>query len=189
MKLTNLPPPLISPFLRRNKIQPHEILNNLSNITGFLLCDIIATEKANKFSRINWPPIFSKKKLNFEILPSWMKLLVNKASFPKISLVQSMSEKKILLHTEMVKFYLSNGFVIPKIYTFIEFEPSKCFEIFYNALYEQRVAATIAKNEAKATAIKLTGNSPYGKVKIIIPINLRIFNHFDNLLNNVSLNK
>ena len=150
--------------MRRKKIHETEIIDNIKSISGFLLCDIQPTNDAEKFRRINWPPIFSRKEIQFSDLPSWMQDVSSKSTFPRKTLVQTMEEKKILLHTKLVDFYMENGFIITKIHKFIEYQGSKCFEKFYNALYNLRVEATIEKNEAKATAIKLTGNSPYGKV-------------------------
>lgn len=168
MKLQNiLPPPIISPFLRRKNIYQFEILENLPKITGFLLVDIEATDSANKFKDLNWPPLFSKKEINFDDIPKWMQAITHRASFPRKTMVQSMKQEKILLHTKLAEFYIEHGFKITKIHKFIEYEASKCFEDFYNVLYKLRVEATIEKNEAKATAIKLTGNSPYGKVRVI----------------------
>ena len=75
-----------------------------------------------------------------------------------------MHAKEILLHTALLKFYLDNGFVVTEVHKFIEYQPHKCFKEFHDKLYHLRVDATIEKNDAKASAIKLTGNSTYGKV-------------------------
>ena len=59
---------------------------------------------------------------------------------------------------------MKNGFEVTEIHTFIEYEPAECFKDFQKTLYELRVQATIDNNTAQASAAKLTGNAPFGKV-------------------------
>ena len=166
IKRYGLPPGGISPFLHRERISKDDIVNAIYNkkVTGFVLCDIVPTAAAKKYEDINWPPIFKRDSIEYEELSEWLKNEISPRGFPKASLVQSMSAEKILLHTALLAFYLKNGFEVSEIYTFIEYEAAECFKDFQNTLYELRVQATVENNNAKASAAKLTGNAPFGKV-------------------------
>lgn len=172
-----LPTPKISPFLFKKSITESDILEKIEThqITGFILCNITPTEGARKYERMNWPPIFTRDDVDHDMLPTWMKDMTNKSTFPRATLLQSMRAEQILLHTKLVDFYLRNGFKITCITKFIEYEPSPCFQTFYDTLYRLRVDATIENNSAQATAIKLTGNSPYGKV---MNFNFKVYDFF-----------
>ena len=131
---------------------------------GFLLCDIEPhSEESNKFIELNWPPIIHNDDVLFDDLSPEMQKISSHIRFPRRTLVQTMHATKILLHTELVKFYVSNGFKISKAYDFYEFEASPCFDRLYTKLYESRVEATEQNDDTKATAIKLVGNSTYGQ--------------------------
>ena len=121
--------------MRLSNIRESAIIDNISQLTGFLLCDIEATDMANKLNTINWAPLFSKKEINHDDLPVWMQSMTSKKTFPRKTLVQSMKESNLLLHTKLASFYLDNGFKISKIHKFIEYEGSKCFENFFDTLY------------------------------------------------------
>ena len=156
-----LPPSNISPLFRRDQIQQREILQHIKadTVTGFILADIRPTEAAKKFERINWPPIFARRAIENDTLPSWM----NKPRKPTPTLIQQMYGEKILLHTALVRFYLEHGFEVTHIHRFLEYQKDKCFIDFYDKLYNLRVDATIHNNTPQASAIKLVGNSTYGK--------------------------
>ena len=170
--------PKISPILNKTKIYQNELLKLLieRKLYGFLVVDIIATKEADKFLKLNWPPILKKSMVEFSDLPKWMQSNVNPKDFPKEQIVQSMHAEKLLLHTCLLDFYLANGFNVQKIYEFYEYEGSECFEKVYKTVYEARVEATqLAKAEnatsemksaaeLKATAVKLVSNSMYGQM-------------------------
>ena len=67
--------------------------------------------------------------------------------------------KQILLHTELVKFYLQNGFIVDNLSLFLEYEPGKCFKEFYEKSYALRVKATKENNQPLAQVTKITMNS------------------------------
>ena len=165
LKSTELPTPKISPFLYNRKIAEDDIITAIKNntITGFILCDIRPTPATEKFECICWPPIFTRQKIEFDEIPDWMKTQAKESSFPRETLIQTMRANQLLLHTKLVAFYLRNGFTISKIYRFVEYEASKCFEDGFQALYNLRVQATLNGNGPQASATKLTGNSFFGK--------------------------
>ena len=168
--------PKISPILFKSKVYPEQMMKLLKEkkLYGFLVVDIVATQEADKFLTLNWPPILKRASVEFSDLPEWMKKNVNEKDFPKEQIVQAMHAKDLLLHTCLIDFYLENGFKIEKIHEFYEYEPSPCFEKVYKTVYEARVQATEMKTklgateeeksgaEMKATAVKLVSNSMYG---------------------------
>ena len=156
----------ISPNFYEKKISEGCIIKGVTDgsLYGFLTVDIKPTAKAAKFEDMNWPPLFVRDEIDFSMLPEWMRNGRSDASFPRSTLVQTMKADKILLHSKLLQFYLNNGFLVTKIYKFVEYQPGKCFSKFHDTLYELRVKTTIENNTAQATAIKLTGNSSYGKV-------------------------
>ena len=168
--------PKISPILYKNKVYPEEMLKLLKakKLYGFLTVDIVATEDAGKFIKLNWPPILKRCTIEYSDLPEWMQKNVDKRDFPKEQIVQAMHAKELLLHTCLIEFYLANGFRIEKIHEFYEYEPSPAFAKVYKTVYEARVQATEMKTkpgateeeksgaEMKATAVKLVSNSMYG---------------------------
>ena len=170
--------PKLSPILFKNKVYPEQMNKLLMErkLYGFLVVDIIATENAAKFMKLNWPPILKKATVEFSDLPEWMQANVDPKDFPKEQIVQSMHAEKLLLHTCLLDFYLANGFKVQKIYEFYEYEGSKCFEDVYKTVYEARVQATEMKKgenvtsemkaaaDMKATAVKLVSNSMYGQM-------------------------
>lgn len=179
--------PKISPILFKKKVHPEEMLKLLTDkkLYGFLVVDIEATEKAQKFLDINWPPILKKAMVEYDDIPKWMQKNVKATDFPKEQIVQAMNGKEILLHTCLLEFYLENGFKVVKIHKFLEYEGNPCFKNVYKTVYEARVEATQMKMEKdatpemknaaemKATAVKLVSNSMYGamlQVPNFIPI-------------------
>ena len=165
MKAGDLPTPRISPFLYDRSIAENNVMTAIKNnmVTGFILCDIRPTPAADKFEGICWPPLFARQKIEYDEIPNWMKKQAKESSFPRETLIQTMSADKLLLHTALVNFYLRNGFHVTKIHRFVEYEGSKCFEDGFEALYNLRVQATINGNGPQASATKLTGNSFFGK--------------------------
>ncbi len=161
-----MPVSKISPNFYRKKISQQEIILGVKDDTlyGFLVVDLEPTQSAQKFIDVNWPPLFARDSIDFGMLSERMQIGQSDRSFPRTTLVQKMEEKEILLHSKLLQFYLENGFVVKKLHKFVEYQPGRCFSKFYDKLYELRVRATIDNNTAQATAIKLTGNSPYGKV-------------------------
>ena len=176
IKRFGLPPGGISPFLHKDWISKDDIVTAIYNskVTGFVLCDIVPTAAAKKYEDINWPPIFKRDAVEHGELSSWLQNEISPRGFPKASLVQSMSAEKILLHTALLEFYLKNGFEVSEIYKFIEYEAAECFKDFQKTLYELRVQATVENNNAKASAAKLTGNAPFGKVSCNLKLRIII---------------
>ena len=173
--------PEISPLLFNNNVKTCDIISLVmqDEIYGFAVVDLEKTSEAEKWLRLNWPPIIQKDEILYEDLPIWMQPLFEKSEFPKQTIVQKMSAKKLLLHSELLKFYLENGFIVTKLYKFFEYEGSRCFEDVYNKVYNARVEATEIGNssdataeqkaaaEMQATCVKLVSNSMYGSTLLV----------------------
>ena len=133
-----------------------------------MVVDIAATDGADKFRELNWPPILKKAMVDFEDLPEWMQKNCDEKDFPKEQIVQAMHAEELLLHTSLLQFYLENGFEVRKIHQFFEYEGSKCFDKVYKTVYEARVQATETNDDLKARAVKLVSNSMYGQMLQVI---------------------
>ena len=96
-----------------------------------------------------------------------MQNLCPKTTFPRTTIAQAMKCDNILIHTELIKFYCKNGFVITNVESFYEFQGSNCFTEVYDKLYSARVEATREKDSMKAAAVKLTGNAMYGQTLMV----------------------
>ena len=180
----------ISKILKVRKLSEKSFIEFLKNnsLYGFALVSIRALPKAKKFLDLNWPPLFFKGEITFEDLPDWMKNNTTPQDFPRKTVVQGMFHEKILLHTELLKFYVDNGFEILHVFKFFEYQGYKCLKIIHDKVYAARVEASKIKNtveatptmkasaDMKATAVKLVSNSMYGQM-LMVSIN---FNHLQN---------
>lgn len=165
--------PSISPLLMQNSIKEWDLISMLrkNELYGFCLVDIRPTEKSMFFVDINWPPIMKKCEINFDDIPVWMRSNTNEKAFPKTNIVQAMWADNLLLHTELIHFYMKHGFIIKKVRKFYEYQPSECFDNIYRKVYEARAKATkTSKQEGdnlKAQAVKLTSNAMYGRFLMV----------------------
>ena len=173
--------PEISPLLFKKSAKACDIISLImqDRIYGFAVVDIKQSPEAEKWLRVNWPPILQKDKILFEDIPIWMQPLFDRTEFPKETIVQKMAAEKLLLHTKLLKFYLENGFFVMKLHKFFEYQGSKCFENVYKKVYDARVEATEIGNssdataeekasaEMQATCVKLVSNSMYGSTLLV----------------------
>ena len=161
--------PKISSLLYKNNIHHFEMceLIEQNRIYGFCVVDIEATSKAKKFLDLNWPPILQKKNIEFTDLPEWMREHVDRKSFPRKTIVQTMNGSNLLLHTSLIKWYLENGFKVTYIHKIFEYEGAFCFKDVFTTGYEARVEATQTNDSLKATAVKLILNSMYGQLLLV----------------------
>lgn len=171
----------ISPLLYKKIVSMGEIMRLVAKkqIYGFAVVDLEKSPSAKKWARLNYPPIMQKNEIYLEDLPEWMQDLYEPEELPKTTIVQTMHAKELLLHTELLRFYMENGFYVTKLHKFFEYQASPCFENVYRKVYEARVDATkIATDEnstpemkdsaeRKATAVKLVSNSMYGSLLLV----------------------
>ncbi len=139
----------ISSLMYSKKVSEKTLLEaiNKNLIYGFILCDIEPDLNKSsiwqKFLILNWLPIIRKDEIHKEDLSPFMQQQMGPSQkFPHETLIQSLWGKKILLHSDWVQFLLENGLQISKIHELYEYQPSNCFENFYDQLYKNRVEAT-----------------------------------------------
>ena len=159
----------ISKIINFRKVPEVNFINHLKNndLYGFALVNIRSTEKAKKFIELNWPPLFFKAEINFEDIPLWMQENTFPQNFPKTTVVQGMFHENILVHTELLKFYVENGFDVISVSKFFEYQGAKCLKIIHDKVYKARVEATKTDDKMKSTAVKLVSNSMYGQMLMV----------------------
>ena len=82
--------------------------------------------------------------------------------------------KQLLLHTELIYFYVRNGFKITYVHKFYEYEGARCFAKLHDIIYRARVEATCTNDNMRATAVKLVANSMYGIMLMVSLIFLKM---------------
>ena len=77
--------PEISPLLFKKSAKSCDIISLImqDRIYGFAVVDIKQSPEAEKWLRVNWPPILQKDKILFEDIPIWMQPLFDRTEFPK----------------------------------------------------------------------------------------------------------
>lgn len=68
-------------------------------------------------------------------------------------------QKKMLLSTPLLKWYLDHGLQVTRIYQVVEFNAQACFKNFVNDLTEAR-----RMGDARPDTMKFIGNSGYGSL-------------------------
>ena len=162
--------PQISPILMKRQLSNEKMIQLISSNTiyGFAVCDLIPTDQAKFFLEINWPPILQKTNIEHTDLPEWMQKNAHTTTFPRRTIVQSMHGENLLLHTELIAFYIKHGFLLTNVHKVYEYEGSECYKDVYETLYKARVEATRSNNKKKAMAVKLVSNAMYGQMLLVI---------------------
>lgn len=84
---------------------------------------------------------------------------------PRRYLISSLKAKNTLIASELLVWYLKQGFLVENIKMFIRFEGSKCMNAFGEEITQLRREADAGSNAILALIAKLIGNSYYGKSK------------------------
>jgi G:T-mismatch repair DNA endonuclease (very short patch repair protein) len=170
--------PAIKAFLRiffRTMYPPARLVTNEAaaiesirngKFFGFVECDIsVPEELKDKFSEMS--PIFKNVDVSREHLSSHMREFAEAEGFlarPQRMLVGSLRGDKILLLSELARWYLEHGLVITKIYQLIDYMPRKAFAPFVDSVSAaRRLGDADPDQEMLASTSKLVGNSAYGK--------------------------
>ena len=173
--------PAISPLLFKRTVAVNTLISHVRKglVYGFMIVDVEQLQSADKWRKLNWPPLMQKSQIFYDDLPPWMRDLYDVSDFPKETIVQRMHAKNLLLHTSLLKFYMENGFYVKKVHRFFEYQGARCFEKVFDTVYKARVEATQVANdknatsedkaaaEMKATAVKLVSNSMYGSLLLV----------------------
>ena len=134
---------------------------------GLIECDISTpSELEEKFEEM--APIFKNVSVSREDLGEHMTEFVKEHSHflkhPQKMLIGSLFGEKILIHSELAKWYLSHGLKITKIYQVIEYIPNPLFKPFADSVSEACRRGDANPDLALyANTCKLVGNSAYGK--------------------------
>ena len=134
---------------------------------GFVECDIhVPSEKWEYFKEMS--PIFKNTEVSRDDLDGHMKTFAQEEGFlkrPQRYLVGSMKGEKILLLTELLKWYLNKGLVVTRVYRVVEYERNALFRQFGLSITESRRQGDAdSSQKLKADTSKLIGNSAYGKL-------------------------
>ena len=133
---------------------------------GLVECDISVPERLHShFSEM--APVFKNTMVGREHLSPHMSAFAadtHHLRSPQRTLIGSLFGEKILLLSELARWYLKHGLVITRVYQLVRYVPRKVFSDFAQTVTEARRAGD-ADPELKllADTSKLVGNSAYGK--------------------------
>ena len=134
------------PLWWKGKMTEKQILTAIQNnkIFGLVECDIHTPDHLKK-QFADLPPIFKNDDITREDIGDFMKSYAEDHDImktPRRSLISSYFGKKILLATPLLKWYLEQGLVVTKIYQVVEYDPSKAFHKFGEAVSNARREGT-----------------------------------------------
>ena len=153
----------------REGLTSEQVLKRIEDgrLFGFVECDIHVPEhRRHYFSEMC--PIFKNVELSREDLSEHMKQFAEEENYlkrPQRYLVGSLKGDKILLLTELLRWYMEKGLVVTKVYRVVEYERKALFRRFGASVTEARRAGDIDPSlKLVADTNKLIGNSAYGKL-------------------------
>jgi hypothetical protein len=114
-------------------------------------------------------PIFGNTEIPYDKIGKVMQDFItdnNMSEKPRRLLVGAMSAEKILLATPLLKWYISHGLKVTKVYQTIEYtNPSHCFSSFVEEVSSSRRKGDLNPNNSTlAETMKLIGNSGFGSM-------------------------
>ena len=134
----------IYPTEHKFRMSETEILKHIQNgeIFGAIEVDIHVPDHLKTYFE-EMPPIFKNTTVTHNDIGEYMQTFLQEKGekFPdRRYLIGSMFGRKILLTTPLLKWYLSHGLVVTKVYQVIEFNPKKCFSKFADNISDDRRA-------------------------------------------------
>ena len=137
--------PHIASFLKtlktvtpKRQLSFQKILEGIQDESSFGLAIIdIHTPKELKPEFDDFPLIVKNVSVSREDIAEHMAKMAEENGFlkkPKRALISSHFSVKVLVNTDMAKYYLEKGLKITRIYEFIQFHPEKCFEKLANEI-------------------------------------------------------
>jgi G:T-mismatch repair DNA endonuclease (very short patch repair protein) len=155
-------------FGKDEHLTMEQILDKIKagTLYGFVECDIhVPDHLLDEFSEM--PPIFKNVELDRSHLSDYMRRLAEAQGFlkrPQRCLIGSMKAEKMLFLTDLLRWYLSHGLVVTRIYQVVEYEKRPIFREFSDSVSNTRRAGdTDSSLKLLANTAKLIGNSLYGK--------------------------
>lgn len=145
-----------------------EVISDITSgrFFGLVECDILVPANlANYFEEM--APIFKNVEVSREDIGMHMKefaISSNQLKSPQKMLIGSLFGNKILLLSELARWYLNHGLKITRIYQLIEYIPRQIFSPFVSSVTDARRAGDKDEQfKLIADTSKLVGNSAYGK--------------------------
>ena len=158
------------------------------SLYGFLFVDIETPEHL-KEKLADFPPTIKNTDVSRADIGPYMEKIAEEHGYlkkPQRYLISSYFGEKILINSEMAKFYLDLGLKITRIYEFIQFHPSKCFEsLALQIAADRREGDRHPDFQILAMTSKLTGNSLYSASLLNKNSHRDITYHNDTTVNNV----
>ena len=153
----------------RDGMSVNNILERVKDgrLFGFVECDVsVPEDKVDYFSEMS--PVFKNVDLSREHLSPHMSEFAKQFGFlkqPQRYLVGSLRGDKILVFTELLRWYLEKGLTVTRVYKVIEYERSALFKKFGASVTAARRAGDADPSlKLVADTNKLIGNSAYGKL-------------------------
>ena len=132
-------------------------------VFGFIKCDVeTPKDQIEEFTNAGFlfPPVITKRKLTEEHLSPYMKgRYATEGKSPNETVIQSYNGENVLLMTSLAKLFMDRGMKISNVQMFVQYEPGRALAPFVEKVKQMRIAATIEKDDLKATTAKLVGNS------------------------------
>ena len=156
-------------FPRRSsrRMPQHHILAAVIDGTlfGMVECDVCVPEELqDHFAEMQ--PIFKNTTVTRDNIGPFMRQYAEEhdiMSTPRRMLVGSYRGEKLLLSTQLLRWYLAHGLIVDHVYQVVEYEPNSCSRRFGESVYAARRAGYTDPDKAIiADTMKLLGNSGYG---------------------------
>ena len=133
---------------------------------GMIECDVrVPADLREHFAEML--PVFKNALVTRDDIGSYMRQYAEKYNFlkkPRRMLVGSYRGDTILLATPLLRWYLTHGLVVDRVYQVIEHEANPCFQRFGVSVSTARRAGDADPDKAIiADTMKLLGNSGHGK--------------------------
>ena len=132
-------------------------------VFGFVKCDIhtpVEIIEADIAQGFLFPPVIQRVSLEEQHLsPYMLERYTEDQRSPAETVVQTYNGTQLLVFTPVIQHYIKRGMKISNITQFVQYQPGQIFKPFTEKVTEGRIAATYARDEAKANTFKLFGNS------------------------------
>ncbi len=131
---------------------------------GFVEVEIEMPEDLYEYFA-EWPPLFTHRDIGREDLDQSQREYAERADLlntPSGNLVSVMSQKKTVLHTDLLVWYLKKGLVVKNLFSIIQWRPAKPFENWLEKTVEGRREAAYTGDALKDITNKNMANSSYG---------------------------
>eukprot|EP00112_Aurelia_sp_Birch-Aquarium-sp1_P009724 Seg2115.1 transcript_id=Seg2115.1/GoldUCD/mRNA.D3Y31 product="hypothetical protein" protein_id=Seg2115.1/GoldUCD/D3Y31 len=141
-----------------------EAIRMIGNGKLFGFCEVdIETPENKKEYFAEMCPIFKNDEVGVEDIGEYMQEFAPNDKMKRRLLIGSYYGKKIGLATPLLKWYLSKGMKITRIYRILEYKPVKAFNKFMNDVADARLMGDQQGSSLNAEIMKLIGNSAFGK--------------------------